>query len=170
MRASSKPSIEAGDPQGRDQRCDAVFDTNYVAHAGHQSDPVGNRLLRLRRRACPARCSTALQARRAAPHRPGDHRHERLSADPPFRALAAAAGRRPGVERRALPQPPQLHRRHHPARDRQRQGGDAAHLPHGARRGRYLPVKNVFVPLLHQRPPLGQFRTGLSRRMAFPAP
>ena len=30
--------------------------------------------------------------------------------------------------------------------------------------GRYLPVKNVFVPLYHQRPPLGQFRARLSRR------
>ena len=36
-----------------------------------------------------------------------------------------AAGAGSGLERRALPQPPQLHRRRHPARDRQRQGGDA---------------------------------------------
>ena len=50
-------SIEAGIARGEVDE-EAVFDTDYVADARHQSGPVRDPLLRLRRRSCPARSST----------------------------------------------------------------------------------------------------------------
>jgi hypothetical protein len=51
-----------------------------------------------------------------------------------------------------------------PARDRERAAGDADDLPHGARRPLHPGQERVRAALL-QGPPLGQFRTGLPRRI-----
>ena len=62
------------------------------------------------------------------------------------RALAPPE-RRSGMECRILPQPPQLHRRRHPAGDRGDKEAMLATYGMDLGQGRYLPVKNVFVPL-----------------------
>ena len=74
-----------------------------------------------------------------------DRRHERLSADPSYRAQPPA-GPGSGVERRTLPQPAHPDRRHDPH-------GAASDKPATLATYRmelgdkFIPVKNVFVPL-----------------------
>ena len=55
------------------------------------------------------------KARDSRDHRLGDHQPRRLSADPPIERCHTP-GPDPGVERRALPQPPHLHGRDHAQR------------------------------------------------------
>ena len=74
------------------------------------------------------------KARDSRDHRLGDHRHRTAICRPIFSERCHTAGPGSGVERRALPQPPHLHGRDHPQRLRQRQAGDARHLPDGAGR------------------------------------
>ena len=92
-----------------------------------------------------------------------DRRHERLSADPPYRAQPSA-GPGPGVERRALPQQADPDRRHDAHGACQRQAGDARHLSHGARR-QVHPGEERLRAAVDQGPPLGQFRARLPRRL-----
>ena len=103
------------------------------------------------------------KARRQSHHRLRDRRHERLSADPPQRAQPSA-GTGPGVERRALPQPPHPDRRHDAHGAGQREAGDARDLSDGA--GRQVhPGEERLRAAVDQRPPLGQFRARLPRRL-----
>ena len=103
------------------------------------------------------------QGRRQPHHRLGDRRHERLSADPPFRAQPPA-GTRSGVERRALPQQAHHHRRPDPHGARKRPAGDARDLPDGA--GRQVdPGEERLRSVVDQGPPLGQFRARVPRRL-----
>jgi hypothetical protein len=143
MREIATALIEAASTAARSTRRRVRH--RLCADAGHQPGPVRDPLLRFRRRPCPARARPADGARAAA---------DRLAITDINGYLPTHISERsqpqsddPGVERRILPQPPQLHRRRHPPRDRQRQGGDARHLRMELGEGRYLPVKNVFVPL-----------------------
>ena len=156
--------IEAGVADGRVDM-EAVFDTDYVVMPGTNPVQHETRFCAFADDACPPGARPA-DGRGAAADRHRAHRRERLSAHPHLRPLAAAAPRRSRMECRALPQPPQLPRRHHPPGDPVGQGGDARHLWHGDRQGPLSAGEERLRPALHPRPPLGQFRARLSRRGA----
>ena len=141
---------------------DDVFDRDYQIIEG--TNPVQYRcpLQRRRRPPCPAD-SRPDEGRRQPHHRLGDRRHERLSADPPYRAQPSA-GPGSGVERRALPQQADPDRRHDAHGARQRQAGDARDLSDGARR-QVHPGEERLRAAVDQGPPLGQFRARLPRRL-----
>ena len=122
-----------------------MFDTDYVRDAGHQPDPVRNPLLRLRRRPCPA------------DPRPADGEEPRLIAC----AITDINGYLPThITERSQPQSddPDWNAEH--CRNRRNFLDDVTRRAIASDKeamlatygmdlgqGRYLPVKNVFVPL-----------------------
>ena len=80
-------------------------------------------------------------------------------------ASQPSAGSRSRLERRALPQPPHPDRRYDAGSSGQRSTGDARHLPDGAWR-QIHPGEERLRAALFRRPPLGQFRACLPRRLS----